>query len=183
MNEITKRPSTNALKFQSQATEMSRLMRGSSISTIKAGRIMMTVNKGFNREENAFRAWIEHNFQLSLRTAYRWMEKTKKFEGIGMSQLENMHPTVLGTILAHNCPDDVTRDVLIEHSRQPITDPSSIRHIMQEADTQHQITEGKQNDGKSAAKNIINYINRIDTSKYTEQERIDMKAALEAKFK
>jgi len=180
---IQKAPSTNALKFQDKAREMSRLMKGSAINTIKAGRILMEVQEGFRDGEHAFVDWIDHNFHLTRSTAYRWIEKTKKFEGRGMIELETMHPTALMQIASMSCPDEITAAVLLLHGRSPITDPAIVTQIMQEFDIQKTLTQGKENDGKATAKNIIKYIERMDLNKYTDQERGEIRTAWEAKLR
>jgi len=95
---LQKRPTTNALKYRDKAAEMSRLITGSTISRIRAGRILIDVQRGFKTGETdgGFLEWLDYNFEMTKKTAYRWIEKTHKFQGIGMSLLETMHPTALG---------------------------------------------------------------------------------------
>lgn len=174
---LQKAPSTNALRFRDKASEVSRLMKGSAINQIKTGRILMEVQQGFKGIEGAFLDWIDYNFHLEKRTAYRWIEKAKKFEGWGMLKLENMHPTALMLIANTKCPDEITQAALLQHSRAPITDPSGIKEIMREHDTQKSKGEGKGIDRQRTARHIINYIDEIEPSRYTHQEMLDIKTA------
>ena len=108
----------NAIKLEKRSRRVKQLMRRNFLEVVLIGEIFNEVRESFVKRGDGFDEWLMGEFQLTSRTARRWMVCARKFEGYEIKQLEkNLDPTVLAILLCDKCSHAVVQSALARHAK------------------------------------------------------------------